>query len=72
MDPELRELLEGHLRPMVPRCGQTAEQAIRGEATSLLYVARTFLDYDGPLGEAERDEIVELLRAATLRAQDQP
>lgn len=62
MDLELRELLEPYLRPVESSAGQTLDQALNFSASSLAYIARTFLDWDG---EISLEEIRELLVAKT-------
>jgi hypothetical protein len=61
MDPALKEKLRPYLKRPEPAAGQTPEQALNAEATSLAYLARTYLDWDGPL---KHDELVELIRTS--------
>ena len=66
MHPGLRALLEPHLQPVVPGAGHSLEAAVHSEALSLAYVARTFLDWDGPMGEEEVLDIEQALIARTM------
>jgi hypothetical protein len=59
VDRQLEQLLAPYLERPKPAPGQSQEQADNAEAHSLGRLARTYLDWDGPLAHPELVALVQ-------------